>query len=108
MTEVFHLAAPEDWEKASEEAYRASSLDSEGFIHCSYAHQVAVVANRFYKDVPSLLVLTIDPGRLTSPLREEPAEGTLFPHIHGPINRDAVIACAPLTRDGLGQWVFHS
>jgi uncharacterized protein (DUF952 family) len=107
MTPVFHLVAPEVWEKAPADGYRADSLATEGFIHCSYARQVADVANRFYADAPALLVLTLDPGRLTSPLRDEPAAGDQFPHVYGPINREAVVGCTPLARNPQGQWVFN-
>jgi uncharacterized protein (DUF952 family) len=108
MEPVYHLVAPEAWERDPSQAYCADSLATEGFIHCSYARQVAPAANRFYASAPELLVLTIDTTRLASPLREEPAAtGELFPHIHGPLNRDAVRAAVPLKRDGNNRWFFQ-
>jgi uncharacterized protein (DUF952 family) len=104
---VYHLVRRPRWEAQPEQDYRADSLDSEGFIHCSYAHQVARSANRFYADVEDLLVLEIDLNRLVSPLRAEPAgSGEVFPHIHGPINRAAVVNVRPLSRADGGAWVF--
>jgi uncharacterized protein (DUF952 family) len=29
---------------------------------------------------------------------------TLFPHIYGPLNRQAIIACFSLQRDEAGRW----
>jgi uncharacterized protein (DUF952 family) len=107
MDVVYHLVLRPHWEACPEEDYRADSLESEGFIHCSYAHQVARSANRFYAAAEELLVLEIDLNRLASPLRAEPAgTGEVFPHVHGPLNREAVVAVRPLTRNDAGQWTF--
>ena len=106
MDPVYHLATPALWHDPSGADYRAPSLDSEGFIHCSYAGQVAASANRFYPGAERLLLLQIDPARLRSPLLAEPAaSGELFPHVHGPINRDAVAAVREMRREH-GAWAF--
>jgi uncharacterized protein (DUF952 family) len=107
MEPIYHLALRPAWEGAPHEDYRAESLQSEGFIHCSNADQVARSANRFYADAEGLLILTIDPRLLVSPLRIEPASsGEVFPHIHGPLNRSAVVAVAEMTRGPDGLWTF--
>ena len=109
MPIIFHLVLRRVWEENLNQPYRAESLASEGFIHCSFAAQVAGSANRFYADARDLLVLHIDPGRLTSPLREElSGTGELFPHIHGPLNRDAVVTVQPLMRGADGRWQFSA
>ena len=107
MTRIYHLVPRRVWAEAADQPYRAASLASEGFIHCSFAEQVAGSANRFYADEHDLLVLHIDPARLASPLREEPSgSGEIFPHIYGPINRDAVVTTQPLARGADGRWQF--
>ena len=107
MPMIYHLVSRRLWEEAADQPYRAASLASEGFIHCSFADQVAGSANRFYAGENDLLVLHIDPARLTSPLREEASgSGEMFPHIYGPINRDAVLAAQPLARGADGRWQF--
>jgi uncharacterized protein (DUF952 family) len=108
MRLIYHLVPRDAWERNRAE-YRPDSLDAEGFIHCSNAGQVAWAANTFYPRQPDLLVLAIDTTRLTSPLRDEPGgdSGELFPHVHGPINPDAVVAVRPLTRDAEGRWTFN-
>jgi uncharacterized protein (DUF952 family) len=108
MRPIYHLVLRPVWEHEPTLPYRADSLSTEGFIHCSFAEQVAGAANRFYAEANELLVLTIDTTRLNSPLREEPASnGEVFPHIYGPINRDAVTAAVPLKRGGDGRWLFQ-
>jgi glutathione S-transferase len=107
MPVIYHLVLPTAWQEKPADAFGASSLADEGFIHCSFADQVARSANRFYADASALLVLTIDTTRLTSPLREELASnGQHFPHVYGPINRDAVTAVVPMTRGSDGRWQF--
>ena len=59
------------------------------------------VANKYYRGANNLVLLNIDPTKLTSQLKFEPPahlDGSpalphepLFPHIYGPINLDAVI-----------------
>lgn len=96
---IFHLALVADWVAAQENGdYRISTLgrtlEQEGFIHASRADQWRAVRTRFYTDVPEeLVLLEIDPVKLTSPVVVEPVPGTdeTFPHIYGPINLDAVV-----------------
>jgi uncharacterized protein (DUF952 family) len=74
-------------------------VEEVGFVHASRADQWPLVRERFYADVTEqLLLLTIDPARLTSELRVEqvPEAGDEFPHIYGPIDLDAVVAVEEL------------
>jgi uncharacterized protein (DUF952 family) len=108
VSRIFHLVTPQAWGPGPAE-YRAESLDREGFIHCSFADQVAGSANRFHAEAGELLLLHIDPDRLTSPLRTEPSgSGEPFPHVYGPINRPAVVHVERLARGPDGRWLFRS
>jgi len=92
MDTLFHICDRADWLAAQEQGeYRAASLAHEGFIHCSTPGQVAATANRFYHGRRGLVLLTIDRGRVRPEVRFEPADGSLFPHIYGPLNLDAVV-----------------
>jgi uncharacterized protein (DUF952 family) len=104
MSLLLHIAPLRDWEEArSVGVYAPPSLKKEGFIHLSSASQVVGVANAFYREQPSLVLLVIDSGRLTSELRwEAPAhpagaaapptsEEDEFPHLYGPLNMEAVV-----------------
>lgn len=99
---VVHITARRLWNEARHLGYYAApGLASDGFIHCSTAEQVLPVARKFYPGQRGLVLLVIDPARLTPSLKWEPsAEGApppgvpadaLFPHIFGPINLDAVV-----------------
>ena len=109
---ILHLAMPDDWAAAfAAREYRISTrgrtLDEEGFIHCSYPHQLDGVANRFYGDVAELLILHVDTGLLDAELRiEPPADGVaeLFPHVYGPIPIVAVVDTTLWRRGDDGVW----
>jgi uncharacterized protein (DUF952 family) len=106
MAMIYHLVPRRLWEQSAGD-YRADSLAGEGFIHCSFAEQVAETANCFYTAAEDLLVLHIDPVRLTGTLRIEPAStGQLYPHVYGPIARAAVVRVQPLQRGPDGRWAF--
>jgi uncharacterized protein (DUF952 family) len=90
---IYHIVLPQVWESAKDAAsYSAASIETEGFIHCSYDHQLEGVIGRYYANEAELVILTIDPSKLTSKLVSEPSTGgEEFPHIYGPINLDAVV-----------------
>ena len=107
MRIIYHLVPKAAWEIAPPGPFRAPSLESEGFIHCSNREQVARSANKFYADELEMLVLAIDPARLSSELRDEEGRpGELFPHIYGPIDREAIIEVIGLVRGPDGRWQF--
>ena len=101
---IYHITSREAWQAAQYiGAYYGDTLESEGFIHTSTKVQVPRTANRFYRGRAGLILLTIEPSRLSSELRYEAAgDGDLFPHIYGPLNLDAVSAVTdfPANPDG--------
>lgn len=90
---IYHVVMPKVWEKRKADSfYEADSLEAEGFIHCSYADQLDGVIERYYADAGEVVVLSIDPNKLTSTLVSEPSTNDEpYPHIYGPINTDAII-----------------
>jgi uncharacterized protein (DUF952 family) len=99
---IFHITTQLAWSEAKKAGeYRAASLLTENFIHCSTISQVLPVAENFYKGQSDLVLLVIEPTLLSSNLKwEAPAGGTpppgvpvgdQFPHVYGPINLDAVV-----------------
>lgn len=102
MNYVYHISRAEDWRRAqSGGLYKVGSLhrsyEQDGFIHLAYAPQVNVIADLIYSHTPELLLLTIDPLKLTSKIKDEQAEypNELFPHLYGPLNINAVINVSP-------------
>ena len=94
MTTILHIVRKEAWDQAiTAGSYQGDTLASEGFIHCSTPEQIIPVANRFYRGQTGLALLVIDRDRVQAPIRDENLEGgdTLFPHIYGPLNLNAVV-----------------
>ena len=85
MKRLFHIVARADWPACGE--YRPASLATEGFVHCSFAEQVAGSVRRYYRDVPDLMVVEFDPSRV-GPVEVENG----FPHIYGPVPVSAAVA----------------
>jgi uncharacterized protein (DUF952 family) len=108
---IYHIATAADWARAQrDERYTTSTRDrtlaEEGFIHASAAEQVAAVANAFYRGVPDLIVLVIDPDRVGAEIRYELVAGSSYPHIYGPLNTDAVVGTRPLEPGPDGAFTF--
>ena len=103
---LFHLALKDDWEQAQDTSNyqwstRGMRLDQVGFIHCSWQEQVAKTFERFYADARDVLLLEIDPKRLTAPLRADAIPtGELFPHLYGHLPIEAVRSITPYGSDG--------
>jgi len=90
---IYHIVLPDVWEKfADEHEYEAESLQTEGFIHCSYRNQLDEVLERYYKDAGKVLILHINPHYLKSELVAEPSTAReIYPHIYGRINKSAIV-----------------
>ncbi len=96
---IYHVTTQQKWEEAQVNgAFIADSLAIEGFIHCSVEDQVAGVLDRYYKGQTGLVKLKIEKAKVERPLIFELAGSIneVFPHIHGPINLDAVVAVIKL------------
>ncbi len=118
---IYHLTPADYFHRQPENSpYRPESLATEGFIHCTSGLDTLLeIANAFFASLAAdLLVLEIDPTRLSAPLKFEPAVSPalvnprtfipepdlLFPHIYGPLNRQAIARSFALHRDATGKW----
>lgn len=99
---IYHLALTGDWESDAGGPYTTStlgrSLAEQGFVHCSFRDQVQQIADLVYRGRPDVLLLELDPALLAAAVQVENLDGgeQSFPHIYGPINRDAVVKVTPL------------
>ncbi|MEM7377439.1 MAG: DUF952 domain-containing protein [Pseudomonadota bacterium] len=89
---LLHITSQAAWHAAGT-LYRAASLDSEGFIHCSTVDQVLVPANERFHGHSGLLLLVIAREAIDADVVFEDcyASGMAFPHVYGPIPRAAVL-----------------
>lgn len=112
---IYHITSRSAWGEARQAGeYRAESLTTEGFIHCSTNSQILPVVEKYYMGQQDLLLLVIEPEQLSSELKWEPPsggtpppgvpEGDLFPHIYGPINLEAVVKTVDLTSHPDGHY----
>jgi uncharacterized protein (DUF952 family) len=78
----------------------------EAFIHCTDgALNLAATANRHYRHTTGdFIALVIDLGKVTAPAKYEDA-GQIYPHIYGPLNRDAIIGLVEVPRTSEGEFL---
>ena len=100
MSLLYHIVPAADWKPYEDKAnYEVASLQTEGFIHLSRQEQVDGTLNRYYQNVPNLLLLHVDINKLTHEVKYEPSTNNeLFPHLYGPLNKSAIIRVEELNR----------
>ena len=98
---LVHFLEPEQWRAAlTDGAVRPPSLSSVGFVHLSTPDQVHLPAEALYPGRRDLVLLVVDPRRLSDRVRMEAGVppgpgGMLFPHLYGPLPVSAVVAVVP-------------
>jgi uncharacterized protein (DUF952 family) len=106
MRPTFHMVPAEVWAATDASTlYEASSLSTEGFVHCTDGEaELLATANRHYVGDPRAFVaLTVDLEATGSPWRIDDPAG-IYPHIYGPIDRVAILRWVPLVRDPAGRF----
>ncbi len=86
--------------------YLPADFERDGFIHCTDGERrLSDVLSEFYADSEGdWVVLYIDLDQVTSEVRYED-ELAVFPHIYGPLNREAIIAVRPIERLADGRFL---
>ncbi len=108
MAIIYHMLPVDVWKShPADQAYVSDTLATEGFTHCTgQGEMLPVVANRFYRTVPgAFILLCIDEERVQAPVKWEAADDHLFPHIYGPLNRDAIVDVIDFPRKGDGTFL---
>lgn len=99
---IYHIVFPDVWAAFDSGLYRAASLETEGFIHCSFAEQLDAVIERYYGGAERVIVLEIETDKLMSRMLKEPSTNSeIYPHIYGPVNRDAIVTAKEWKLQGL-------
>ena len=86
--------------------YVPEPFEREGFIHTTEGREaVSITLTKYYQSsAEPWVVLYIDQDRVTSPIRyDDPAE--VFPHIYGPLNREAIVAVRSIGRAADGTFL---
>ena len=91
---LFHICTDEEWQEARVAGvYVAEAMQRDGFVHCSDPGTVHLPANRLYNARTDLVLLQVDPARLSVPVTWEPG-------IDGPVR---AVVPAHLWRDQPGR-----
>ena len=101
MTRIYHIATADAASRAEQTGqYFPEAFGSEGFIHCSYKHQLAGVIQRFFRGKSGLVLFEIDQTRIDAKIIDENLEGgsELFPHVYGVLPMSAVVGVHDLDR----------
>ena len=127
MTTIYHIV-PESEFKAgiAGNSYTPARFAEDGFVHCTAGQETSLlVAKDYYSTFlqtavsDPLLLLQIDTTKLTATVKfEAPApiagggsehleNATLFPHIYGAVNLDAVVGNGRLQPNG-DQFIWPS
>ena len=97
---VYHLVPREEYEAGDPAAdYVPTAFADDGFIHLTDgADELTAVGNRYYRSDPRPYVaLRVDLARVRAPVcYEDPRR--VYPHVYGPLNRDAIVAVVDLPR----------
>jgi len=107
MTRIYHITSKQEATEAQKAGiYTPAAFAREGFIHCSYAHQVMAVANRIFRGRTDLVLLEIDPAALDCKVIDENLEGgsELYPHVYGGLWMASVIRIHPFPCDSQGKF----
>jgi len=106
---LFHITTEQEANEARRTGeYVPGGFQREGFIHCSYAHQVAATANRIFRGRQQLVLLQINPEKIDCGIVEENLEGgkELYPHVYGHLPMSAVETIRPFPCDAAGLFTF--
>ncbi|MGW7052265.1 DUF952 domain-containing protein [Streptomyces sp. NPDC054887] len=111
---IYHVVTLDEWLADPDRPYAPASLASDGFVHCSADESTTLaVADAYFRDRNGpLMALLIDEDGLDTGVEWEGAGGTpppgvapgmAFPHVYGPIRRDAVAGLMEIQRDDEGR-----
>lgn len=104
---TYHLVAGEYYRDSDRSApYVPEAFAADGFIHCTDgADNLVATANRRYAgDRRMFVALVIDTSKVAAEIRYEDAAG-IYPHIYGPLNRDAIVDILPMLRAADGTFL---
>lgn len=92
---LYHLAHAHEAERRP---YLPSAFEREGFVHASFAPAVLESHRLYFEPGANVHVLCIDPRKLTSEVRVAETPRGPMPHIHGPVNGEAIVRVVSVDR----------
>ena len=109
MADITYHGVPEPYWSTLDptEPYVPPDFERDGFIHCTDGREaISTTLTQYYKeDAGDWLVLSIDKSRIVAPVKYEDPAG-IFPHVYGPLNRDAIVDVQPIGRASDGTFLL--
>jgi uncharacterized protein (DUF952 family) len=109
MRYIYKLCPQALWQESEAAGlFKGAPVDlQDGFIHFSTAAQVRETAAKHFAGVDDLLLIAVDASALGNVLKYEASRGgDLFPHLYGPLPRNAVAWTRSLPLGPDGQHLF--
>jgi uncharacterized protein (DUF952 family) len=91
---VYKICPQSVWDSIRDLEHWQGSADDlrDGFIHFSALEQVPETVRKHFVGEANLLLIAVDPAKLTGRLTWEKSRGgALFPHLYGPLPLAAVV-----------------
>lgn len=99
---IIHCIHSKEWDNVkSGNYYHPSSIERQGFIHCSDFDTFQKVVPNFKQKKDPFLILILDTKKINVPIKWEDLDnvGTSYPHIYGELNLHAIVNVLPFLRD---------
>lgn len=102
---LFHLVVPAAWQARPGAEWAPPSLESEGFLHLSFASQLQGSVDLHLGREEAVWLLEVDGERLAADLKLEASRGgALFPHLYRALQPDDVLRWWKLCRASANSW----
>lgn len=105
MALLFKILPRTEWDAFRQAGrFAGSAVDlADGFIHFSYAHQLAETARKHFAGKPDLVLLAVRREAVAGALRDEVSRGgDLFPHLYAELALADVLWSKPMSQDAQG------
>jgi len=102
------MAEKSDWLKQQgAPTYYNPSLETWGFLHCAQIKDAVDAANCYYRGNSNMLLLCIETEKVIPEITWDTSPyGVVFPHIHGPLNQDAIVDVLEFPIDADGGFIL--
>ncbi|NOI68597.1 DUF952 domain-containing protein [Vibrio sp. 99-8-1] len=110
MKKLYHIINQSELDNIlKNKLYTPDSLNTEGFVHLAYYHQLETILSQFFPEATGICLLEIDPTKLDFDVKDEAPvgienDGNLYPHLYGPIQTKALCSVYKLIISSTGQF----
>jgi uncharacterized protein (DUF952 family) len=105
---IYKIVPHAEWDRVTD-AYQGSAHDrADGFLHFSTRAQLLETLKRHYTGQSGLVLVAVEAQSLGEALKWElaPNRGEDFPHLYGPLSKNAVLRTTPLHCCANGEYLL--